>query len=695
MIEKIHLSHLDREAYVYVRQSSMHQVRHNLESQKRQYDLKIRAEQLGFCKVVVLDEDLGISGSGSHERPGFAQLLRAVCGGTVGAVFALEASRLARNNRDWHHLIDLCVLTETLVIDHDGIYDPRMLNDRLLLGLKGTMSEFELGLLRQRAQEAFKQKVLRGEVLTEVPVGFIRTQENGVEITPDRQVREALHGVFSLFRKLGSARQVLLWYRQERIPLCAHHREKRGVEVSWRLPLYSRIIKILKNPIYAGAFVYGRTCTRTRIVNGRARTSSGHSVQPADWQVVIRDHHPGYITWEEYMQNQEQLASNLPKHHAGTKGPVKKGPALLSGLLRCGRCGRKLHVAYAGVGGQVPRYHCRGAHINHGSRLCISFGGLRVDQAVVTAVLDALEPAGIEASLEAIRQDVCERDEKRNALELSLEKARYEADRRHRQYEAVDPENRLVAADLEFRWNAALARVVEMEERLEAKVEPQESLSSDESSRLVELGQDLEKLWNHPDASVQLKKRILRTVLEEIVADVDEKRSTIVLQLHWAGGVHTGLTVSKNKTGRHGRSTNRTVVDLVRELVKVCPDASIANILNRLGYRTGADNTWTEARVRGLRSHHKIAVFGRVSERPWLTLEETAKELGVSPSAVRTMIRRGALPAEQVVRHAPWIIERGKLDLPEVRRSVEAIHAGRKPPRTDHRQYVMSFVSTT
>jgi DNA invertase Pin-like site-specific DNA recombinase len=695
MIEKITQSHLEREAYVYVRQSSMHQVRHNLESKKRQYDLKIRAEQLGFRKVVVLDEDLGISGSGSQERPGFGQLLTAVCSGIVGAVLALEASRLARNNRDWHHLIDLCVFTDTLVIDHDGIYDPRLVNDRLLLGLKGTMSEFELGLLRQRAQEAFKQKILRGEVLTEVPVGFVRTQDNTVEITPDRQVREALQGVFSLFRKLGSARQVLLWYRQEGISLCTQHRGKQGMEVTWRLPLYSRIIKILKNPIYAGAFVYGRTCTRTTIVNGRARKTSGHSVKPADWQVMIRDHHPGYITWEEYMQNQEQLTSNLPKHHAGTKGPAKRGPALLSGLLRCGRCGRKLHVAYGGIGGQVPRYHCRGASINHGSRFCISFGGLRVDQAVTATVLDALQSAGIEASLEASRQECTERDEKRCALELSLEKARYEADRRRRQYEAVDPENRLVAGDLEARWNAALEHLMDMEERLEAMSDPQVSFSADETARLVELGEDLETLWSHPDASVKLKKRILRTVLEEIVAEVDEERSSIQLRLHWVGGVHTQLTVSKNKTGGHGRSTDRCVVELVGELVKVCPDASIANILNRLGYRTGADNTWTETRVKSLRSYNRIAVFNRTGERPWLTLAETARELGVSPSAVRTMIKQGALPAEQLVRYAPWIIEREKLDLPEVQRSVEAIRAGRRPPRTDNHQDVMSFVSTT
>lgn len=366
--EKIRPTHRQRAAYVYIRQSTLQQVRQHQESRRRQYELQDHARALGFSQVILIDEDLGISGSGSRERPGFGRLLTAVCEGRAGAVLALEASRLARNNRDWHHLIDLCVLTDTLVIDADGIYDPRQLNDRLVLGLKGTMSEFELGLLRQRAQVALRQKVQRGEVLTEVPIGYVRTELNGIEMTPDRQVQEAIRGVFVQFRRLGSVRQVLLWYRQERLPLCSYQRNARGQqEVAWALPVYNRLLAILKNPVYAGAFAYGRTTTRSRLVEGHARKTAGHAVPMAQWAVLIRDHHPGYISWEDYVTNQKQIAGNLNAHHAHEAGAAKSGPALLAGLLRCGRCGRKLHVAYSGVEGRVPRYHCRGgAHQSRG-----------------------------------------------------------------------------------------------------------------------------------------------------------------------------------------------------------------------------------------------------------------------------------------------------------------------------------------
>jgi DNA invertase Pin-like site-specific DNA recombinase len=354
--ERLKPGHLEREACVYVRQSTMHQVRHNRESRRRQYGLVERAKSLGFQKVTVIDDDMGRSGSGSKERPGFTRLVGRVCEGAVGGVLALEASRLARNNRDWHHLIDLCAIADTLVIDHDGIYDARRLNDRLLLGLKGTMSEFELGIMRQRAHEALREKIRRGEVLTAVPVGYVRTEDNRVEMTPDRQVREAVRGVFAKFHELGSARQVLLWYRQERLPLPALDRGASGGEVVWRLPIYNRVIAILKNPIYAGAFVYGRRYTRTVVVNGRARKTSGHDLPQDKWKVLIRDHHSGYITWDEYVRNRKTLESNLARHHQNRRGAPKRGPALLAGLLRCGRCGRKLHVAYGGNGDRVVRY---------------------------------------------------------------------------------------------------------------------------------------------------------------------------------------------------------------------------------------------------------------------------------------------------------------------------------------------------
>jgi DNA invertase Pin-like site-specific DNA recombinase len=691
--EKIRPTHRERAGYVYIRQSTLQQVRHHQESQRRQYELQQLARELGFAQVIVIDDDLGVSGSGSKERPGFGRLLTAVCEGRVGAVLALEASRLARNNRDWHHLIDLCLLTDTLVIDGDGVYDPRQLNDRLVLGLKGTMSEFELGLLRQRAQEALRQKIQRGEVLTEVPVGYVRTEANGIEMTPDRQVQEAIRGVFLQFRRLGSVRQMLLWYRQEQIPVCGYERNAHGKqEVLWRLPVYSRLLAILKNPVYAGAFAYGRTTTRSRMIEGRARKTAGHAVAMEQWAVLIRDHHPGYIPWEEYMQNQKQIADNLHTHHAQGVGAAKCGPALLAGLLRCARCGRKLHVAYSGTEGRVPRYHCRGGNINHGVEFCLSFGGLRADQTVVGTLLEAVQPSGIEAALRAWERFCSDQNHQRRTVELAVEKARYEADRTRRQYDCVDPENRLVAGELEVRWNSALSQLAEAEAKLQSLESTRPELSEIQRQRLWQLGADLQAAWDNPAAPVQLKKRILRTVIEEIVVDVDEGKQELVFRIHWKGGIHTSLRVHKNRTGAHQRTTDREVVDLVRELVQVSPDSSIASILNRLGYETGAGNTWTESRVRYLRTYHQIPAFDETVPRAWITLAEAAAELKIHPSRVRKLIQSGILPAHQVVRHAPWIIKAEDLKRAEISRCLSGGPGKRKVPRHQNDQNVMSLL---
>ncbi len=690
MNDKITPAHRERAAYVYIRQSTLHQVRHNLESKRRQYDLKLRAQELGFHQVEVIDEDLGVSGTGAKERPGFARLLAAVCEGKVGAVLALEASRLARNNRDWHHLIDLCVFTNTLVIDAEGIYDPRILNDRLLLGLKGTMSEFELGLLRQRAQEAFRQKIQRGEVLFEVPIGYQRTETDAVEMTPDRQVQEAIGGVFAQFQRLGSVRQVLLWYRQEKIPLCSWQRgANKIVEVAWKLPVYNRILAILTNPIYAGAFAYGRTRTRSCIIDGRSRKSAGHAVPLAEWSVLIRDHHPAYIPWEEYMQNQKQLATNTTKHHRSGKGAAKTGPALLAGLLRCARCGRKLHVGYSGVNGRVPRYHCCGAHLNHGAEFCISFGGLRADEAIVRTVLGALQPVGIEAAIRASVSLGEVQDQKIKALSLALEKARYEADRARRQYDAVEPENRLVAAELEARWNISLRASAEAEKKLHDSKSVQQPLTEGERKRLLQLGSELPELWNHPQTPVVLKKRVLRAVIEEIVCDVDEKASELHFRIHWAGGVHTVIRVEKNRTGKHGRMTDRAVIDIVRELAPLSSDQAMTATLNRLGYETGGGHSWTQARVKALRDSHHIPPMLEGSERIWMTLAESAKELKVSAGTIRKLVEKKILPAKQVVRSAPWVINRADLNLPEVQNHIAAVHQGKRGPRHDLNQTKM------
>ena len=680
MNDKIRAEHLQRAAYVYIRQSTGYQVRFHREGQQRQYGLSERARALGFTQVVVIDEDLGRSGSGLQQRPGFGRLLAAVCQGVAGAVVALEASRLARNNRDWHHLVDLCALTDTLLIDDDGIYDPKLLNDRLLLGLKGTMSEFELGLMRQRARQAFVQKVQRGCAMWEVPVGFVRTQGGQIEKTVDRQVQQAIEAVFSKFQQLGSARQTVLWFREERILLPQAKPGSQSQQVDWLLATVSRVHQILRNPCYAGAFAYGRTGTQTRIIEGRAQRSSSRLHRPMDqWEVLIREHHPGYICWEQYLKNRQLMAKNMAQPTGEAGGAAKRGPALLSGLLRCGGCGRRLQVVYSGRRGQAGRYACDSDRAQRSSGACLSVGSVHTDRAVVAEVLAAIEPVGIEAALQASEQAGWEDRQKRRAMELALEKARYEAQRAQRQFDAVEPENRLVAAELEGRWNQALAKVSELEGRVQAlQAEGAQTISTEQKQRLAEMGKDLQRLWEDPQAPVELKKRILRTVIEEIVVTSQEEPPEHRLQIRWAGGVHTELRVPRNPGGTNGRMADRSVIELVRELAKVGDDRTIAAVLNRLRLTTGQGNSWRKSRIVSFRHTHGIELCSPGSGA--LTLQAAAQRLQVSDTVIQRLIRRGILPARQVVKCAPWVIEQKDLELPAVQAAVQAVRQGRRIP---------------
>jgi DNA invertase Pin-like site-specific DNA recombinase len=676
MTEKLQPEHLQRAAYVYVRQSTPQQVRAHPESQRQQYALADRARQLGFARVVVIDEDLGRSGSGLVERPGFGHLLAAICAGQAGAVLALEASRLARNNRDWHHLLDLCALANTLIIDDRGVYDPREINDRLVLGLRGTMSEFELNLFRQRAREAFEQKVQRGHALWEVPVGFVRTDDDRVEQTPDRRVQQAVAGVFAKFRELGSARQTALWYGDHQSPLPQVRPGTRGREVTWAVPTESRIRQILKNPCYAGALAYGRTAMRTVLADGRARQSGRQRRPLPQWKTLIRGNHAGYISWEDYQQNQQILEANAAMRDGQAGGAAKRGAALLSGLLRCGRCGRSLFVLYGGPSGRVPRYACHRDRSQRGSAACLSLGALRVDQAVTGQVLEAMAPAGVQAALEAAGRLGDEHQQQREALTLALEGARYEAERARRQYDAVEPENRLVARTLEQRWEAALARVAELEERLGSVAAGPVLVSAAERERLLALGHDLAAVWHHPAAAVELKKRILRTVLREIVIEDNADGSEHVLRLHWQGGVHTELRVKRNGTGQHRRVTTGDVREIIGELSKVCTDATIAATLNRLGYRTGTGKTWRAHSVANVRYYHGLPNYPKGVD--WLTVEQAAAVLEVSATVIRRLIKEQVLPASQVVASAPWIMARADLSLAAVQAEVKAVREGRR-----------------
>jgi DNA invertase Pin-like site-specific DNA recombinase len=677
MNPKITSDHLKRRAIVYIRQSSPGQVIHNRESQRRQYGLADHARQLGFQQVEVIDEDLGRSGSGQVERPGFQHLVAEVCTGQVGAVLCIEASRLARNGRDWHHLIELCGLVRAVVIDPDGVYDPAILNDRLLLGLKGTMSEFELNLLRQRSLEAIRQKARRGELQFRLPVGFRWALNGKIEIDPDRRVQEAIHLVLAKMTELGSARQVLLWFRAEKINFPSLVLDALGRDIVWRLPVYNTIWHIVRNPMYAGAYAFGKTESRTKVINGRAQKSEGH-LKPLDqWMVLIRDHHPGYISWEQFERNQTMLADNA---HMKTRMEPKAGRggrSLLAGLLRCRRCGRMLHVAYSGTHGEVPRYHCRGAHINHGEAWCISFGGLRPDRAVAAEILKAVEGNAIEAALEVAARVAEQHRQRSRALSLELEQAQYEARLAARRYEAVDPDNRLVAAELEARWNAALRNIGDVEQRLRQNELPANTLRVPEKETLLSLAQDLPAVWNSPATDMRLKQRVVRILVEEIIADVDDVSTEIVLLIHWTGGRHSELRMKKNPTGQHSRCTSLEAIEIVRRMAGRFPDEQIATTLNRLGFRTGPGNTWTEGRIRSVRSYHQLAAYDpTISKRQTLTLEQASEQLAVSHKVVRRLIESGKISATQVVPWAPWEISAAAMESEEVLQEVNRLKRG-------------------
>jgi excisionase family DNA binding protein len=575
-----------------------------------------------------------------------------------------------------------------LLIDEDGVYDPRLVNDRLLLGMKGTMSEMELSLLRQRSVEALKSKARRGELFLTVPIGFVKVGRDRVDKNPDIRVQEAVSFVFRKFAEFQSIRQVHLWLRQEQIGLPAINYQSSEVgsterRIVWRPPVYNTVRKILTNPIYAGAYAFGRTTNRLQLKDGRRRLTRGHSRPRADWEVLIVDHHKGYISWDEFERNQRLIAENAGNRGLMVRRAVNRGDMLLAGLLRCGHCGRKLHVTYSG-GENSGRYSCRGAHVNHGTELCINFGALRVDQAIGDEVLRLLQPFGMEAALSAIESQGMESNETRRQVELALQQAQFEAERARRQYDVIEPENRLVAAELERRWNERLLEVQRVKDRLAAtEVSSSPPWNDAERAELLALGNDVARAWDHPKATAATRKRILRTVINEVVVRVEGNE--IALLIHWQGGDHTPLRVRKNATGNHRWTTDPDTTALIKELSRIMPDLTIAAVLNRGGTRTARGHTWTERRVYTFRKDHDIPPYreGERRERGELTLEEAADALSTSKMTVLRMIRAGTIRAHQVCKGAPWIINSEVVRDPSV---IAAVRTRGSPVTADPNQ---------
>jgi len=677
---------LQRKAVVYVRQSTPQQVQLNLESQRRQYELVEVARRRGFTNIEVIDDDLGRTASGAVERPGFDRLVAALCAGQVGAVLCLEASRLARNGRDWHHLLELCGLVEARVIDLDGVYDPCRPNDRLLLGMKGSISEFELGIIRSRMYEAARSKAKRGELRISSPIGYAWDRYVGLGLDPDRRLQEVIRLVFQKFRELGSARQVLLWMASQNIQFPYPSNGRTLTSFEWRPIRYRNVISILKNPFYAGVYAYGKSEKRTTIVDGRARKSYGHRKPMGTWAVFIKDHHEGYISWAEYERNQALLAGNA----YGRVGDAKSGRggrALLAGLICCARCGRRLSVLYTG---RYPRpiYRCEQPNVQLGQRRCLSVAGKRIDETIAAEMLRAVAPMAIEAVEEADRMLRDEDQDRRRIAELELQQAQYDASLAERRYAACDPDNRLIAAQLEKAWETALQRVERCRERLDRMQIPK---ADDVCPDFTGLADDLLAAWKAPRTTMRTRQRLVRALITEIVVDIDKAAGEIVLVIHWKGGQHSELRVRKPRTGEHGCSTPEQALAVIRSMAGRWSDQDIAASLNRMGMPTGQGKTWTHRvsslrRVRGIHGYLSAEKNGE-----WLTLRDAAAKLGVSHHQVRKLIKAGILNSEQIMPDAPHQIRAADLASEQV---VAALKQKGRPCRGDSERQISMFTNT-
>jgi DNA invertase Pin-like site-specific DNA recombinase len=661
MNDKIKPTHLERSAYVYIRQSTAAQVQFNKESTDRQYKLTERALRLGWpeSQIKAIDEDLACSGSGTSNRHGFAMMTAEVALGHIGLILSLEVSRVARNNAEWYRLLDLCGVTDTLIGDEDGLYHPGLFNDRLLLGMKGTMAEAELHVIRARLEGGIRNKAERGELRKRLPVGFLWGEEEGeVLFHPDEAVTHAIACVFEKFAELGSVRQVWLWFRTQGLSFPSHTFSS---EIRWVSPTYTAISHVLTNPVYAGAYTYGKThqecyVDKTGLVRKRTRR-----LPRSKWSVLIRDHHKDFIDWETYEMNQNRIARNAhPTPHQA--GAIREGSALFQGIATCGRCGRRLRVYYQGRC-STPGYYCAANTLVNGRGLhCFRVGGVRIDKAVAHAFLDAISPAGIDAALLAEKTITADHEAACAQWRLQVERARYESERAERRYRSVEPENRLVARSLEIEWERRLAECATAEAELARRLhERPANLTDMERTKINSLGADLRRVWAAPTTTDRDRKELLQTLLDEVNIALVE--STAHVTMRWKGGAISELEVALKGRFSPSVRTDEETVDLVRRLAVHYPDAVIAGILNRQGRHTAHGDRFTQGKIGNLRRYWKIPRCEpkmHPDEGELATVTRAAEVLGMAPSTLHRWLADGFIAGEQITPGAPWRIRISK-----------------------------------
>lgn len=666
--QKIRLDHLERQAFVYVRQSTLAQVLHNTASTARQYELEQRALELGWprTRITVIDQDQAQSGTSSVGRDGFQFMVAQVGLGRVGAVFCLEASRLARAGSDWHRLIEICALADTLVIDADGIYDPGQFNDRLVLGIKGTMSEAELHWLRQRLLGGKLEKARQGQLRVRLPTGLVYDPVGHVVFDPDEAVQQAVRLVFALFDESKSALAVVKHFADHKLLFPTRHWG--GIQdgqLTWQPLRHSRVLAILHNPAYAGAYVYGRTKTRTRLLPGEEPRVKGRTrpVKLEEWPILLRDAHPGYITWEQFLRNRQQLDDNRTYRPEERRGAVREGAALLQGIVLCGHCGQSMSVRYP-AGGQLRYYVCCQAHKEFADKTCQSIRGNDIDEAVTGVFLDAMQPAQLEISLSTLDQLAERARQIEQQWELRLERAQYEADLARRRFVAVEPENRLVARTLEREWNERLSQQERLRKEYETRPQPRVQLASvEERQRILALAQDLPAIWQAEPTTNADRKQLLRFLIKDVT--LARQENTIRIGIRWQTEALTELEIPRPLRAYEVRRTDPRVVERVRQLVTAHNDYEIADRLNEEGFTSGMGGTFTKSKVSWIR--HAYEIPSQCADWPGLhpsgqrgdgrySAKAAADLLNVTVSTIAEWCKAGRLDSVQARPRGPrWI----------------------------------------